>query len=70
MPDYEKMYAVLCAAASDALDALPETAENAAGRRNCISTRKNELQSGGHGPPLGSFFRFGRVTSQSRVNPP
>lgn len=32
MPDYEKMYAVLCAAASDALDALPETAENAAGR--------------------------------------
>ena len=32
MPDYKKMYAVLCAAASDALDALPETAENAAGR--------------------------------------
>ena len=32
MPDYEKMYALLCAAASDALDVLPETAENAAGR--------------------------------------
>ncbi len=32
MPDYEKMYAILCAASSDALDALPETAENAAGR--------------------------------------
>lgn len=32
MPDHEKMYAVLCAAASDALDALPETADNAAGR--------------------------------------
>ena len=32
MPDYKRMYAVLCAAASDALDILPETAENAAGR--------------------------------------
>ena len=32
MPDYKKMNAVLCAAASEALDALPETAENAAGR--------------------------------------
>lgn len=32
MPNYEKMYAVLCAAASDALDVLPETAENTAGR--------------------------------------
>ena len=34
MPDYEKMYAVLCAAASDALDMLPETAENTAGRKS------------------------------------
>ena len=32
MPDYKKMYAILCAAASEALDKLPETAENAAGR--------------------------------------
>ena len=32
MVDYKKMYAVLCAAASDALDALPDTAENAVGR--------------------------------------
>ena len=32
MPDYKKMYAILCAAASEALDALPATAENAAGR--------------------------------------
>ena len=33
MPDYTKMYAVLCAAASDALDVLPDTEENAAGRK-------------------------------------
>ncbi len=33
VPDYAKMYAILCAAASEALDALPETAENAEGRR-------------------------------------
>ena len=32
MPDYKKMYAILCGAASDALDVLPETEENAAGR--------------------------------------
>lgn len=32
MPDYEKMYAILCGAASDALDALPETEENGPGR--------------------------------------
>ena len=32
MPDYEKMYAILCGAASDALDILPETKENATGR--------------------------------------
>ena len=32
MPDYKKMYAILCGAASDALDALPETEENVAGR--------------------------------------
>ena len=32
MPDYKKMYAIVCAAASEALDKLPETAENAAGR--------------------------------------
>ena len=28
MADYAKMYYILCAAASAALDALPETAEN------------------------------------------
>ncbi len=32
MIDYKKMYAILCAAASDALDALPDTPENARGR--------------------------------------
>ena len=32
MPDYEKMYAILCGAASDALDTLPETEENGPGR--------------------------------------
>ncbi len=32
MPDHAKMYALLCAAASEALDALPDTPENAAGR--------------------------------------
>ena len=32
MPDYEKMYAILCGASSDALDALPDTEENAPGR--------------------------------------
>lgn len=32
MPDYEKMYAILCAAGSEALDLLPETVENQAGR--------------------------------------
>ena len=32
MPDYKKMYAILCGAASDALDALPDTEENAAAR--------------------------------------
>ena len=32
MPDYKRMYAILCAAASEALDALPEISENAAGR--------------------------------------
>ena len=33
VPDYAKMYAILCGAASKALDALPETPENAEGRR-------------------------------------
>ena len=32
MPDYEKMYALLCAAASEALDLLPETEETRLGR--------------------------------------
>ena len=32
MVDYRKMYGILCRAASAALDLLPETAENAAGR--------------------------------------
>lgn len=32
MADYRKMYAVVCAAASEALDLLPENAETAAGR--------------------------------------
>ena len=32
MPDYKKMYALVCGAASDALDLLPETEENQPGR--------------------------------------
>ena len=32
MPDYKKMYALLCAAASEALDLLPETEETRPGR--------------------------------------
>ena len=32
MPDYKRMYAILCAAASEALDLLPELPENAEGR--------------------------------------
>ena len=32
MPDYQKAYHILCAAASAALDALPQTEENTAGR--------------------------------------
>ena len=32
MPDYEKMYALMVRAASEALDALPDAAETAAGR--------------------------------------
>ena len=32
MPDYKTMYHILCAAASKALDALPEAPDNAAGR--------------------------------------
>ena len=31
--DYRKMYGILCRAASDALDLLPETPENEVGRR-------------------------------------
>ena len=31
MADYKRMYAILCAAASEALDLLPELPENAAG---------------------------------------
>lgn len=30
--DYQHMYAILCTAASEALDALPETAETVLGR--------------------------------------
>ncbi len=37
MPDYAKMYAVMVLAASSALDALPDTAENA-GARNILQT--------------------------------
>lgn len=33
MPDYKKMYALLCSAASSALDLLPQTPENTVGRR-------------------------------------
>ncbi len=33
MPDYQQMYAVLCAAASEALDLLPDCRENQAGRQ-------------------------------------
>ena len=32
MPDYARMYHILCRAASGALDMLPDTKENAAGR--------------------------------------
>ena len=32
MADYKNMYAILCAAASEALDLLPATPENACGR--------------------------------------
>ncbi len=32
MADYKKMYCALCAAASAALDMLPDTAENGLGR--------------------------------------
>ena len=32
MPDYKRMYAILCAAASEALDLLPELPMNAEGR--------------------------------------
>ena len=32
MPDYPKMYGLLVLAASEALDALPDTPENAGGR--------------------------------------
>lgn len=32
MADYQRMYAVVCAAASDALDLLPENGETAAAR--------------------------------------
>ena len=37
MPDYKKMYALLCSAASEALDELPDTAENTKGR-NTLQT--------------------------------
>lgn len=33
MADYKKMYYILCAAASDALDRLPDSIENMMGRR-------------------------------------
>ena len=32
MTDYKKMYALLCRAASDALDKLPESKENTEGK--------------------------------------
>ena len=32
MPDYKKMYALMCAAASEALDLLPETEATRPGR--------------------------------------
>ena len=32
MADYKRMYAILCSAASAALDALPDTPENGEGR--------------------------------------
>ena len=32
MPDYKMMYHILCAAASEALDKLPDEPANAAGR--------------------------------------
>lgn len=37
MPDYEKMYHILVSAASEALDLLPETEENASGRETLQS---------------------------------
>ena len=32
MVDYRRMYSLMCTAASEALDALPDTPENAEGR--------------------------------------
>ena len=52
MPDYKMMYHILCAAASEALDALPEESDTAAGRdilQNALSHRKSEENSR---PPL------------------
>ena len=34
MPDYKRMYAILCAAASEALDLLPELPVNNAARKH------------------------------------
>ena len=43
MVDYAKMYYILCAAASEALDALPETPENEAARA-LLQTALNEAE--------------------------
>ena len=43
MPDYKKMYHILCAAASEALDELPDEPANAAGRET-LQTALNEAE--------------------------
>ena len=43
MPDYKTMYHILCAAASAALDELPDGPENAAGR-DILQNALNEAE--------------------------
>ena len=43
MPDYKTMYHILCAAASEALDELPDEPANAAGR-DILQNALNEAE--------------------------
>ena len=52
MADYKKMYHILCAAASDALDWLPDNMENMMGRkllRDALLEAEEVYVSGGDG---------------------